>query len=211
MAQDFTSAGTAAAPNGATLLTELDAINTMLEVIGEAPVSSINLALPDVATAKSILDGALRDVQTIGLNSNTDDYYELTPTGADPGPAGEFTIPTDPYPVLRIDAFNPYRHVVKRGLKLWDKDNHTYIFTETSLRVNIVWLLPFADLPTSTRVYITMKAAAQFHARVLGSEALSPYAEKDERTAYALFQAEELCTGQYSMLNSPGLYNLRRR
>lgn len=205
MAYTHTSTGTAVIPSGSDLLTELDAINTMLGVIGETPVASIDLTLPDVAIAKSILDSALRDVQIIGLNSNSDEDVTLTPT------AGEFIIPTAPYPVLRIDATNPWTNVVKRGARLWDKENNTFTFTITSLQVDIVWFLPFADLPVATRVYITMRAARQFHNRVLGSEVLSPYTKDDEFQAWAQFQGEELSTSDFTMLNSPGLYNLRRR
>jgi hypothetical protein len=192
-------------PSGDDVLTELGAINTMLSVIGETAVTSIDLTLPDVSIAKAVLDSANRDVQTMGLNSNSDEGAKLTPS------SGEFLVPTTPYPVLRIDASNKWRNIVRRGSKLWDKDNNTFTFTLDELSVDIVWFLPFEDLPVATRVYITMKAAKQFHNRVLGSEILGPYAKDDEFVAWNLFQSEELCTGNYTLLNSPGLYNLRRR
>jgi hypothetical protein len=210
MAQNFTSTGTAVAPSGSDLLTELDAINTMLGVIGETPVASIDLSLPDVLMASKILAGAMRDVQTMGLNSNTDEHYTLTVSAVE-GHVGEFSVPEATYPVLRIDPTNVWRNIVRRGSILYDKDNNTSIFTETELLVDIVWFLPFADLPMATRVYITMKAAKQFQARVMGSEVLGPYTKDDEFVAWSLFHSEELNTGDYTMLNSPGLYNLRRR
>jgi hypothetical protein len=192
-------------PSGDDVLTELGAINTMLSVIGETEVTSIDLTLPDVAMAKAILDSANRDVQTVGLNSNSDRGIKLAPS------TGEFFVPTSPYPVLRIDASNKWTNVVRRGAKLYDKDNNTFTFTLTELRVDIVWFLPFGDLPVATRVYITMKAAKCFQARVLGSEILGPYTKDDEFVAWSLFHSEELNTGNYTMLNSPGLCNLRRR
>lgn len=205
MAHDFTSSGTAVSPGGTDLLSELDAINIMLGVIGETPVASLDLTLPDVSSAKAIFDAANRDVQTIGLNSNTDDHYKLTISST------HFVIPVSPHPVLRIDASEKYRNIVKRGANMYDKDNNTDVFTQTELYVDIVWFLPFADLPMATRVYITMKAAKQFQSRVVGSEILGPYTKDDEFIAWSLFSAEELNTGNYTMLNSPGLYNLRRR
>lgn len=205
MAYSHTTTGTAVTPSGSDLLTELDAINTMLGVIGETPVASLDLTLPDVAIAKQVFDAANRDVQTIGLNSNSDDHYKLTAAST------KFVIPTSPNPVLRIDASEKYRNIVKRGANMYDKDNNTDVFTETELYVDIVWFLPFVDLPMATRVYITMKAAKQFQARVVGSEILGPYTKDDEFIAWNLFQAEELNTGNYTMLNSPGLCNLRRR
>jgi len=192
-------------PSGDDVLTELGAINTMLSVIGETAVTSIDLTLPDVAMAKAILDSANRDVQTIGIKSNSDEGIVLSPTSS------EFIIPTTPYPVLRIDCSDKWRGITKRGAKLYDKDNNTFTFTLTELRVDIVWFLPFEDLPVATRVYITMKAAKQFHNRVLGSEILGPYTKEDEFSAWSLFHAEEMNTGDYTLLKSPGIRNLRRR
>lgn len=205
MAHDFTSVGTAVTPSGSDLLTELDAVNVMLSVVGETPVASLDLSLPDVSIAKMILDAANRDTQMIGLNCNTDDGYKLTPVST------HFVIPITPYPVLRIDAAYKGRNIVKRGANLYDKDNNTDVFTETELLVDIVWFLPFADLPIATRVYITMRAAAQFQARVLGSEVLGPYTKDEMFQAWVQFQGEELSTSNFTMLNSPGIYNLRRR
>ena len=53
--------------------TKLEAINTMLSVIGEAPVSSFEAnATGDVAIAKNILDEVLQEVQTRGWHWNTE-------------------------------------------------------------------------------------------------------------------------------------------
>ena len=55
-----------------TLTSELQAINTMLSIIGEAPVSSITENIgADVSIAKQILDESSVDIQSKGWNYNT--------------------------------------------------------------------------------------------------------------------------------------------
>ena len=52
--------------------TELQSVNTMLSVIGEAPVNSITgTTTVDVSVAKNILDETSMSVQSIGWNFNT--------------------------------------------------------------------------------------------------------------------------------------------
>ena len=52
--------------------TELQAVNQMLSVIGEAPVNSITgTVTTDVSVAKNILDETSMSVQSMGWNFNT--------------------------------------------------------------------------------------------------------------------------------------------
>ena len=52
--------------------TELQAVNTMLSTIGEAPVNSITgTTTVDVSVAKNILDETSMSVQSQGWNFNT--------------------------------------------------------------------------------------------------------------------------------------------
>ena len=62
-------------PNAAT--TELEAVNTMLAVLGEAPVNSITGTLPlDASLAKTTLSEINREVQSAGWHFNT--FYDYT-------------------------------------------------------------------------------------------------------------------------------------
>ena len=55
-----------------TRTTHLEAINTMLSTIGEAPVNSLTGSLPtDASMAKNILDEVNREVQSGGWKFNT--------------------------------------------------------------------------------------------------------------------------------------------
>ena len=75
----------------ATLTTKLEAVNSMLGHIGEAPVNTISnaTALPiSASVAVSVLDETSREVQLQGWHFNTEVDVELTPDGD-----GNITIP----------------------------------------------------------------------------------------------------------------------
>lgn len=178
--------------------TELEAINTILSVIGESPISSLAdiSSVADAVTAQSILSEVSRQVQTKGWHFNTEIEFELTPANG----TGNITIPSN---CLRIDTDSDDREldVVQRGSRLYDRVNHTYAFTK-SLKCNIVVLLPFTDLPQAARHYITIKAARIFQSRTVGSEALYQFTAVDEKDALLDLKRAEGITGDYNILTS---------
>ena len=52
--------------------TQLDAVNTMLSAIGEAPVNSLSSGLVEAEVAESILNTVDREVQAMGWHFNTE-------------------------------------------------------------------------------------------------------------------------------------------
>ena len=147
---------------------ELEAINTILSVIGESPISSLSevSSVADAVTAQSILSEVSRQVQTKGWHFNTEKDFELTPDTYNK----EILVPTN---ALRVDSMGDDREmdVVQRGNKLYDRKKHTFQF-DKSIKCDLVVLLPFDQLPQAARHYITIKAARIFQSRTVGSEAL---------------------------------------
>ena len=62
--------------------TKLDAINSMLIGIGEAPVNTLNSGLQEAEVAEIVLESISREVQASGWSFNTDLRYELSPNSA---------------------------------------------------------------------------------------------------------------------------------
>ena len=52
------------------MLTKLDAVNIVLNSIGETPVSSLTSGLPDAEAAESKLDGTIKEVLAKGWHQN---------------------------------------------------------------------------------------------------------------------------------------------
>lgn len=173
--------------------TELDAVNTMLGVIGEAPVSSLTISgLVEVSVAKQILNEVSRQVQSRGWHFNTETDYAL-PLSTD----GTITVPPNSLKLDTTAAFSSY-DVTVRGSKLYNKTTHSFTF-DKAIEVEWVQMLPFEELPETARYYITMRASTKFQARVLGAEAIRAYTKEDEASALADLNEAEGEAGDYNM------------
>lgn len=177
---------------------ELEAINTMLSVIGESPISSLSdiSSVADAVTAQSILSEVSRQVQTKGWHFNTEKDFELSPDAF----SKEIVIPSN---AIRVDPMGDDREVdaVQRGTRLYDRVNHTFQFTK-SIKCDLVILLPFDQTPQAARHYITIKAARVFQSRTVGSEALYQFTAIDEKDALLDLKRNEGITGDYNILTS---------
>lgn len=176
------------------LTTELDAINTMLSIIGEAPVNSVeDTGVVDAVMARQILQETTRQVQAQAWHWNTDKGVSLVPTFPTPG---DVYLPAN---TLMVDAVDTTHDVVQRGSRLWDRRKNTFKFDHPVI-VDIVRLLPFEDLPQNARHYIMVRAGRIFQDRVVGSETLAGFNDKDETRALAQLRNAEAETADYNML-----------
>lgn len=176
--------------------TELEAVNLLLDVIGEAPISNLeNSAVVDAVKARAALSEVSRATQQKGWHFNTEIDYELVPTVYEK----EIILPGN---CLRVDTTKAQRDfdVVQRGNRLYDRKNHTYKF-DRSLKVDMVILLPFEELPEVARYYISIRAARVFQARTVGSEALYQFNAQDETLALNDLKRAEGITGDYNMFS----------
>jgi hypothetical protein len=186
------------------VITELDAVNAMLSAIGEAPVSMLEGTNADVALAQSILLEVSRAVQTEGWPFNSEVDYPLARNAEN-----EFDVPGN---TIRVDADGSGYDVALRDGKLFDRKAHSFKFPNTaSLKVQLVILLPFSDLPFAARNYIMIRAARVFVQRAVGSDTMSRYTERDEQRARALLQHEEGVTADHTLFDAPGMTYLLTR
>lgn len=177
-----------------TLTSELEAINTMLDSIGESPVSSLlQSGLVEVAKAISTLSETSRLVQAGDWHFNTEDDYPL-PLASD----GTITLPTN---TLAVDETSQGWKVdiVARGLRLYDRKAHTYQFSEP-LTVTIKLLLSWEELPQPVRHYIMIRASRIYQSRELGSDTQYRFSEAEEIQALTSMMREDLKSADCNML-----------
>lgn len=183
-------------PDFLTPTTTLEAVNEMLRTIGESPVTTVESTDPlpvDVEIALNALRFVNREVQARGWHFNTEADYPLPRDGS-----GFVPIPTNALRVDTADEFSKY-DVVVRGQRLYDREEHTFVFPE-DLKATIVFVLPFEDLPEPARNYITIRAARRFQAGQVGSQILSALTVQDETDARALLLDEEGDSADYNVL-----------
>ena len=175
--------------------TELEAINIMMAAIGETPVNTLTGTLAaDVVMARSTLTEINKQVQSEGWSFNTEIDVTLTRDSSN-----NINLSSD---VLRVDA-NIHQHPtidpIQRGLKLYDRQNNTFVFEE-DLICTVVYLRTFAEIPEQARYYITIRAARLFVDRLVGDDGLRTYTQQDETRARVILTETDYANADHNLL-----------
>ncbi len=169
--------------------TELEAINSMLATIGEAPLSTLTDGLhADAIIARDTLRQVSREVQQTGWFFNREYNYPLTPD------TDGFIMLPENIASVDVEPRTPTLHVfdiVSRGRQLYNMTDHTYVFADT-ISATVVFILPFEELPEVAKSYITVRASRLFLSRVVGSDTLMGFTQHDETTTWAALRQEQV-------------------
>jgi hypothetical protein len=170
---------------------ELEAVNKMLTSISLSPISSLTVTgNATAALAISTLHDTSREVQAEGWHFNSEKEYELTPDVNN-----NILIPTN---TLSLDPSYAWKDYVFREGKLYDKENYTFTITE-KVKVDIIWFLPWDDMPEPARNFIMIKAARIFQSKVMGSSEHFQFTEAEENRARVILESEETRNADYNM------------
>lgn len=175
--------------------TELDAVNQILSSVGQAPVTTLDLQNPEVAIVLNTLREVNKMVQAEGWIFNTERHYELTPDAV----TGEILFPTN---ALSIDTNRQSHYAdydpVKRNGKLYDRYNHTYVWT-SPIDADIVWYFDFTDIPPAIQQYIVARAARMCATKMVGDKELNALLGEQELQTRAVAMEYECQQGDYTM------------
>lgn len=187
-----------------TLTSELEAINQMLAAIGEAEVSDVDPAnLPDVANASRVLRSVLRSFLTRGWSFNTDTEY-LIPRTVE----GYIQVPAT---ALYADVSrSEYRDGVRRGNRMWDRANHTFVW-DRDLKLDLKWFLPFEEIPEAARTWVTIRAAREFARESLGEPLTDRFTEEAEQQAWVAFFQDEAERADHNIFDGGDMHLLLNR
>ena len=182
-----------------TRTTELEAVNTILSTIGEAPLSTLTGSLPvDGTTAKNILNEISREVQSAGWHFNTQYKVDLTRDTNNKVPVG-----TDVVRVQLNDKYDKSSYdVVQRGTYLFNLAKNSETFDQDFTENTLIYLLDFDKLPEQARRYITIRSARVFHDRTLGANTLHKFSSEDEARSLSVMKQAETATGDNTIFDS---------
>lgn len=182
----------------------LDAVNVLLENIGEAPVQTLeDEQVTEARVAERTLLEFHKEGQTQGWGWNTEADYPFTKD------VGTNTI-TVPPSVVRWSP-DPYQWAGRfqlRGQRVYDREKRTYVLGSdiTEVKADVVFLLPWNDCPEPFNRWTTIRSARVFSDRVLSSDALFKYTLMDEQMALNELLRMESENEQYNILTGgPGL------
>ena len=177
----------------------LDAVNLILSAIGVSPVASLSTESDDTTTfAELQLDATDREVQTIGWWFNSyKRTYELVGT--------EVHLPSN---ILYVDGLHGAKYTLRDG-RLFNLVDGSFDFT-AAVKLKVVEMVDFADLPEVARGFIIGKASRRFADRQLGDPALSRFSRDDEQQAYMALRKAHLRAGNFSIWGPSTKAALRR-
>ncbi len=183
--------------------TLLEAVNTLLAVIGEQPVNTLETQqIVEASMAERTLLEFHKDGQVNGWSWNSEQAYEFAKDSNN-----EIVVPTN---VVRW-ATNAYEWAGRfqlRGQRVYDRLNRTYSLGSDveSLKADVVFLLSWDESPEAFNRWVTIRSARVFSGRVLGDSSSFKYTAMDEQAALTALQSVELDQLQAnSLTGGPGL------
>lgn len=182
-----------------TATTRLEAVNIMLSTLGESPVNTLaGNANATTAMAQIVLDETDKETQIEGWKFNQEADVVLTPTAGN-----EIIIPSN---AIRVDVrpeTYPGKDYVVIGTKLYERVAHSFTIT-SQVKVDVVYLRTFDELPEPARAYIITRAARKFQDRMLGAQEHHSYNMRDEAQARARLENYESAQGHYTIFDNSG-------
>ena len=178
--------------------TELSAVNSILGSIGQSPVTSLDFTNPEISFIHNILREVNIDVQSEGWSFNTEYNFKFSPNTD-----GYYVIPPN---VIRYDVTDGQNikttDVVKRNGRLYDKYNHTDVFTG-DLYLDVVTLYEFVDLPSVFQRYIIHRAAGRAATQLIANPQLVQLLGTQEVQARAACMDYECDQGDHTFMGWP--------
>ena len=174
---------------------KLEAVNKALQMMGEAPINSLQGLFGLGNLAETTIDSVSRKLQTEGWSFNSDYGVSLvrdSTTNHISVGANVSRIYVDPFDYPDID-------VVQRGSKLYDRKNNTYEFA-INLKVDMSIILDWDDLPEHARVYIMTKTGRELQESMIGSKDLTEINLLVEQEVRSQFLEEETMLSDHNML-----------
>ena len=181
--------------------TELSAVNAILGAIGQSPVTSLNFTNPEVGFIYNLLRDANVDLQAEGWHFNTEKHVTYTPDSN-----GKIAIGND---ILKMDTTDGWvdrtHDVVKRNGYLYDKQSHSDDFSGHSggIKLDIVKLLSYEDLPEIFKRYIIHKASVRAATQLVGNAQLAQLLAQQEAVSRAAIIEYECNQGNHTMFGLP--------
>ena len=169
-------------------LTKLEAVNIVLDAIGESPVSSLTSGLPDAEAAEAKVDEVRVEILSRGWHQNMEKSVKLKRD------ANNNILLSNTY--LRVDTtgadkdLNVTQRVTGGKRLLFDVVKRTFVF-ERDVEADVIVDIPFDELTIELQNYIAARAARKFQESALGSASLDAFTVRAEAEAWAGLQDAE--------------------
>lgn len=182
------------------MLTKLDIINDMLASTGTAPLTANDTSHPLYIKADNKLTKLNIEFQSKGWWFN-----RATRTLAQ-NVSGEVVLPST---TLHADPVDRTSRFVRRGTKLYDPENATYVL-DTDVEVKFVELLDVTNLPPSAQAYLNALAVHRFYLDEDGGRLKLAEYKEARSEAWVALKAEELRNADVNFFNGHSAAQMSR-
>lgn len=158
-------------------ISKLEAVNTMLTLVGDSPVNTLSATTSNAQIAELILDEVTKEFQYQGWHFNTENNVTLPRDNAN-----KIQVPDNALSVDIDDQVYPSLDIIIRGDYLYDKANHTYEFN-SELKAEVIYFLAWDNLPEVAKRYVVLRAGRIFSQRLIGSAEQNATNTVDENQA----------------------------
>ena len=144
---------------------DLSAVNSILGAIGQAPVTTLNYANPELGLVMNLLEETNIDVQSEGWYFNTENNLCFTIIGGTGADVNRILVPKNALN-MKLSGGDVWRiaKVTERQGFLYNKTDHTYNWDKWNggkVYCDVVWYWDFEDVPPTFQRYITLLASTR--------------------------------------------------
>lgn len=181
-------------------MTRLEAINSILRMVNEASINSLNDASPEAQDVDELITEITRDVCV------DNQPFNILPYKFQPDSNGEIQMPSDVLGVEPDASCGKVRVISKR---LYNVESRTYVFSDV-VEADCKILFQFEELEDIVQNFIVKQAAVKKVATDLGNGELMKMTVSDleiARDSYISYNLEML---QYNMLDNSEIQQFSR-
>ena len=182
--------------------TVLDVVNSMVGLVGELPLNTVDTTHPLVPAAVAAISTQTSLVQSDFWWFNVE-YPTLIPQAG----SGFLLVPND---TASADSLCHTPRIAVRGDRLYNLDDITCVFT-SPLRVRLHRVLPFADTPLVARAHIAAKAKLEFQLAYDGDSTKAQFLQQEIKETYIRLHSEHIRNAQANFLLRPSVQGTLNR
>lgn len=180
------------------LMTKLQAVNRLLAATGDSPVQSLEENYQQAELALDTLNRVSRNEQAKGWFYNEEENLTLNKDTSD-----HVVLPAN---ILKVEIRNVSKYV-QRGLKIYDRENQTYVITE-DVKADTVIQLDWDELPHVAREVIVSVAALTFYKDFFGAESTSETILQEIRDSKIALQKADVEARKVNLLGGSRVQNI---
>lgn len=180
------------------VITELEVINSVLSVAGDAPVQSLDDDYQPVFIIRDMINTLSRELQLEGYWFNTESGITLSPNSQ----TGQTVVPFNTLKFIPVSS-----QYVLRGTKIYDRTNRTEDIG-TDITGDLIVMLEFDALPQSAREYIRAACRVQYNDEYFGETNFKNKLERQLMKAKQELEQEHLENEKINILQAQAITNI---